>query len=119
DPRAWRLSARTWKWTVLGVDGTMFAAGSVAAEYGAHRAGSIPISAPWMLVYAAIMFPLLSGRGLYRRHLQARALDDARAIIVALTLATAMVLSLQFLTQGSGYGPILLREWAFVAVSLL
>jgi exopolysaccharide biosynthesis polyprenyl glycosylphosphotransferase len=97
----------------------MFVAGSLAAEYGARRAGSTPISAQWMLVFAGVMFSLLSSRGLYRRHLRAHVLDDIRAIVVALTLSAALVLSLQVLVQGSGDGTLLLREWAFVGVYLL
>jgi exopolysaccharide biosynthesis polyprenyl glycosylphosphotransferase len=119
EPRSWSLGARTWAAVAVGLDATMFLAGSLAADYGAQRAGLSPLPTHWLLVFAAITFPLLAGRHLYRRRLQSHVLDDARAVLLALTLAATMVLSLQVLLEGSGDTARVVREWAFVAVYLL
>jgi exopolysaccharide biosynthesis polyprenyl glycosylphosphotransferase len=119
EPRTWHVSPRAWTVTLLSLDSTMVFAGSIAAAYGADRAGSTALRPAWILVFAAVMFPLLTGRGLYRRRLQSHALDDARAILLALTLSATLVLSLQVLLEGSTDGAVLVREWAFVAVYVL
>jgi exopolysaccharide biosynthesis polyprenyl glycosylphosphotransferase len=72
-----------------------------------------------MLLFAAVLFPLLSARGLYKRRLQSHVLDDARVVLFALTLSATLVLSLQVLLEGSGDGALLAREWAFVGVYLI
>jgi exopolysaccharide biosynthesis polyprenyl glycosylphosphotransferase len=113
------LSGRAWTSIVVLSDVTMFLAGSVAAQFGASRAGVTPLPLDWMVVFAAALFPLLAARGLYRRRLQAHVLDDARVVLFALTLAAALVLSLQVFLEGSGDGALLAREWAFVAVYLI
>ena len=97
----------------------MFLAGSVAAQFGASRAGVTPLPLEWMVVFAAALFPLLAARRLYSRGLQAHVLDDARVVLFALTLAAGVVLSLQVFLEGSGDGALLAREWAFVAVYLI
>ncbi len=117
--REWHLGTRAWTSIVFALDGTMFLAGSVAAQYGAHHAGVTPLPANWMLLFAAVLFPLLSARGLYTRRLQPHVLDDARVVLFALTLSATLVLSLQVLLDGSGDGALLAREWAFVAVYLI
>jgi len=117
--REWHLGDRAWTSIVFGLDATMFLAGSVAAQYGARRAGVTPLSADWMVFFAAVLFPLLAARGLYKRRLQSHVLDDARVVLFALTLAATLVLSLQVLLKGSGDGALLAREWAFVGVYLL
>jgi exopolysaccharide biosynthesis polyprenyl glycosylphosphotransferase len=118
-PRARHLTARQWTWIVLLSDTTMFLAGSVATQFGAPRAGLSPLPLDWMVVFAAILFPVLAARGLYSRRLQSHVLDDIRVILFALTLSLAFVLSLQVLLLGSGDGGVLAREWAFVAVYLV
>ena len=114
-----RLSARAWTATVLALDTVMFVAGSLAAQFGAHHAGVTPMPARWLAVYALVLFAVLASRGLYRRSLQTRQLDDARAILVALTVAAAAALSLQVLLTGSGDGDLVVRVWAFLAVYLI
>ena len=118
-PRARHLTARQWTWIVVASDTTMFLAGSLATQFGAPRAGLSPLPVNWMLVFAAMLFPLLAARGLYHRRLQSHVLDDIRVILFALTLSLAFVLSLQVLLLGSGDGGVLAREWAFVAVYLI
>jgi len=117
--REWHLGARAWTSIVFALDATMFLAGSVAAQYGAHHAGVTPLSANWMLLFAAVLFPLLSARGLYTRRLQSHVLDDARVVLFALTLSATFVVALQVLVAGSGDGALLAREWAFLAVYLI
>ena len=119
DTRSWRITANGWASIMLGLDGLMFVAGSLAAEYGAHHAGVTPLPTRWLLLFALVLFPLLAGRGLYRRRLQSHVLDDARAVLLALTLSAAFALSLRVLLEGSGAGALFVREWAFLAVYLI
>jgi exopolysaccharide biosynthesis polyprenyl glycosylphosphotransferase len=119
EPLSWTLTARAWATTALGLDALMFIAGSVAAAYGAHHAGLTTLPIPWTLTFAAIMFPLLACRDLYRRRLQSHLLDDARVVLVSLTLAATGVLSLQALLEGSGDAAPMVREWAFLGVYLI
>jgi exopolysaccharide biosynthesis polyprenyl glycosylphosphotransferase len=101
------------------LDGLMFVAGSLAAQYGAHHAGVTTVPARWLAVFAAVLFALLVGRGLYRRRLQTHLLDDARVILISLTLAAGSALALQTLLTGSGDGELFVREWAFLGVYLV
>jgi exopolysaccharide biosynthesis polyprenyl glycosylphosphotransferase len=101
------------------LDATMFAAGSLAAVYSAQRAGDPRLPIPALLGFAAVLFPLLSRKGLYRHRLQAHALDDARSFLVALTLSAMAIFSLAELLNGSGNSGFLVREWVFVGVLLL
>jgi exopolysaccharide biosynthesis polyprenyl glycosylphosphotransferase len=113
------VGADAWRALVMGLDAIMFVAGSIAAQYGAHHAGLSPLPNGWLLVFAAVLFPLLGARGLYRRRLQSHVLDDARFVLLALSLSTAFALSVQVLLEGSGNGGAFVREWGFVAVYLL
>jgi exopolysaccharide biosynthesis polyprenyl glycosylphosphotransferase len=101
---------------IFGVDALMFVAGSLAAQYGAGHAGVTTVPARWLALFAAVLFALLAGRGLYRTRLQAHLLDDARVILISLTLAAAFALAAQTVLTGSADGELFVREWAFLAV---
>jgi exopolysaccharide biosynthesis polyprenyl glycosylphosphotransferase len=114
-----QFTIRAWAPILLGLDAAMFVGGSLAAQFGAHHAGVTPIPAPWLLVFAGVLFALLASRGLYSRRLQTHLLDDARVTLLALTLSAAFALSLQVVLTGSGDGELFVREWAFLAVYLI
>jgi exopolysaccharide biosynthesis polyprenyl glycosylphosphotransferase len=117
--RGFSLGRRAWTTLHVVADSTMTLLGAVAAEYGSRRAGVTPLPVSWILAFALVFLSLLAFRGMYRLRLQTSLLDDSRAVLIALTVTTTVVLSLQLLVTGKTSGASLVREWAFVGVYVL
>jgi exopolysaccharide biosynthesis polyprenyl glycosylphosphotransferase len=94
-------------------------AGTLAADYGARRVGVQPLGGWWVLLFVTLFLALIAGHGIYGPRLQPSLLDDARSILISLTVAATGVLSLELLVTGRGSAAALVREWAFVGVYVL
>jgi len=119
QPRRSSLRDQAWMLVHVGTDATMAFAGTLAADYGARRVGVHTLGGWWALLFVSAFLALVAGHGIYRPRLQPSLLDDARAVLISLTIATTVVLSIDLLLTGRNRGAALVREWAFVGVYVL
>jgi exopolysaccharide biosynthesis polyprenyl glycosylphosphotransferase len=88
----------------------------IAARLGAGLAG-VPSSATgWTLLFALIALVLVGANGLYAGRLRLDVVEDARTLLVQLTMAAMAVLALQVLLDAEGLPADVIRPWAFAAV---
>jgi exopolysaccharide biosynthesis polyprenyl glycosylphosphotransferase len=118
-PRGFSLGRRAWTSLRVAVDATMAFGGTLAADYGSRRVGVHGLGGWWVLLFVTLFLALIAGHGIYRVRLQPSLLDDARSILISLTVATTAVLSVELLLTGRSSGAALVREWAFVGVYVL
>jgi exopolysaccharide biosynthesis polyprenyl glycosylphosphotransferase len=101
----------------LALDVAMLVLATAAAYLAAHAAAGAPLDAAWALAFPAIVLPTLASRGLYRRIVRLRTLDDVRAVLAATTLGLLVLETVAALTgAGGGVPGELVRSWAFATV---
>jgi hypothetical protein len=89
-----------WGATCLGLDAAMLASAVVAARLGAGVVGVDSFASGWTVVFAALALALFGVKGLYTARLRLDIVEDARALLVRLSLAAMTVLALQVLFGG-------------------
>ena len=115
----WALARRESTWTVVCVvlDVFMLAGAFVASSVGASRARVGTISLGWAGAFAVIAMSLWALRGLYRRPLKLRVLDDVARVVAASAVAGMTVLSIRLLRGDDGtLATEVVRLTAFAAV---
>jgi exopolysaccharide biosynthesis polyprenyl glycosylphosphotransferase len=105
-----------WGATCLGLDAAMLTAAVVAARLGAGVVGLDSFASGWTVVFAALALVLFGVKGLYTARLRLDIVEDARALLVRLTLAAMTVLALQVLLGGGSSPADVIRAWVFAAV---
>jgi exopolysaccharide biosynthesis polyprenyl glycosylphosphotransferase len=123
-PRTERLTPRlslrgttSWALTCFAVDATMLTVAVVAARLGAGAAGLQSFATGWTVAFAFVALLLFGAAGLYAARLRLDAVEDARTVLVQLTLAAMIVLALQILiTAESSPAADVIRPWVFAAV---
>jgi exopolysaccharide biosynthesis polyprenyl glycosylphosphotransferase len=109
----------TWLRTCLAVDTLMLGAAVAVAELGAPRAGITSTPRVALVAFPLLVIALLWARRLYQPRLALRFLDEARAILVATTIAAMALASINQLFTSGTLADNALRMWAFGAVFLM
>lgn len=109
-----------WTRACLAVDALMLLAAVVVADLGAPRAGVPSTPALWLVAFPLLTFAFMAARGMYRRRVFLRVLDDLRVAVTATALAAMIVLSLRVLTADDPWvAAQTARIWAFASVYLV
>jgi exopolysaccharide biosynthesis polyprenyl glycosylphosphotransferase len=109
--------ARVWTIVLLSVDVAMIAGASAAAEFGAGAAGVSALNVSWDALYGLTAVGFLASRGLYRRGLWAKPLDDLGRVAMAMVFGAMTLLSVRVLFFADALAaPAVLREAAFAIV---
>jgi exopolysaccharide biosynthesis polyprenyl glycosylphosphotransferase len=130
EPRALGLGARRladrmrglggWTVSCFVVDALMLTAAVVVADLGSGRAGVPPTPALWLAAFPLLTFAFMAARGMYRRRVFLRVLDDLRVAVTATALAAMIVLSLRVVTADDPWvAAQTARLWAFASVYLV
>jgi exopolysaccharide biosynthesis polyprenyl glycosylphosphotransferase len=91
----------------------LFTAG-VAATLGASAAGVPAPPVVWIAVFSAVALTVSAVRGLYGPRLHYELLDDLRSIVIAMSLAAMVVLTLrELIAHSEDLSAQTIRTWAF------
>src|SRR3954447_2347250 len=113
-PVARRRSAEArWELACLGVDAATLAAAGVASMVGAREGGLAWSFSPWTLAFCVLTAAFFQNRALYQLRIRIPVLDDVRRIVVALTFAAALVLSVRLVVAPSAAAADIVRPWLF------
>jgi exopolysaccharide biosynthesis polyprenyl glycosylphosphotransferase len=90
-----RRSDRFWRLTRLGLDIVLLGAAVVASNL-ASPAAHVPSGGyAWPSIFALVALAVFVSRGTYSQHLMVDLLDDMRSLVVAMGLATMVVVTLR------------------------
>ena len=107
-----------WAATCFALDGIMVALAVLAAELGARGPAAGSLSTGTLVAFAVLSVVLFQARGLYGQRLRLDVLDDARTIVVQLTIAAMAVLTFHVVFTGvaSVHPGGFVRVWTFAAI---
>lgn len=112
-----RRSARSrWLLVCLGVDTATLGGAAVASMIGARAGGLAWSFSPWTIVFCVLTVGLFQNRRLYQLRIRIPVLDDTRRIVVALTVAAALVLSVRLVLSPAVPSADIVRTWLFAVV---
>jgi exopolysaccharide biosynthesis polyprenyl glycosylphosphotransferase len=85
-----------------------------------HFTASAAMPAAWAFVFAVLVIGLLATKGMYRRPLDLRLLDAARAIVACVAIAAAMTIALRGLfTDASAIAKETVEPWLLATAFVL
>ena len=101
--------------TYAGVDGATLGAAAIAAMVDARGGTAHWSLSLWTVSFCLLTVLLFHARGLYQRRIRVSALDDARRIVAAVSVAAMMVITLRLLVDPA-HAIETIRPWAFALV---
>ena len=105
---------RAWSVARFSLDTAMLFTAGVAATLGSSAAGVPAPPAMWLAVFAALVLGFSAMRGMYGSHLHYELLEDLRVVLVAISLAGMVVLSMrELLSAPPDLSAQIIRTWAF------
>jgi exopolysaccharide biosynthesis polyprenyl glycosylphosphotransferase len=88
-------SDRFWRLTRLGLDAFLLGLAIIASNMASPAAHVHKSGALWPMVFAAAAMAVFASRGAYSRRLMVDFLDDVRSLVIAVGLATMVVVTLR------------------------
>jgi exopolysaccharide biosynthesis polyprenyl glycosylphosphotransferase len=105
---------RAWAIARCSLDSAMLFTAGVAATLGASAAGVPAPPVVWIAVFSAVALAVSAVRGLYGSRLHYELLEDLRSVLIAMSLAAMVVLTLrELVAPPEDLSAQTIRTWAF------